>query len=128
MCIRDSVNTIKEHVVESVEKQVKSKLNQIVNTSNITKSSAGIINSSNVCSSNNSYNKEFRSDNDDVESGNVIENVIPDSDDIIVSERVIESERVNGEKWGVSGVVNGEKLMLIRQRESMKRLYRGRWV
>ena len=48
-----------EKVVESVEKQIKSKSNQIVDTtisnngSNITKSSEGIINSSNVCSSNN---------------------------------------------------------------------------
>ena len=35
--MEECFNTIKEQVVESVEKQVKSKLNQIVNISNITK-------------------------------------------------------------------------------------------
>ena len=44
-------------------------------------------------SSNNSYNKEFTSDNNDVESGNVIENVVSESDDNEVNYNS-ESERV----------------------------------
>ena len=76
--MNECVNTIKEQIVESIGERIKS--------------------------NSNNDNKKVTCDRNNVENDNIIKKVVSESDDIIVGEGVIESERVMGCKWGETNV------------------------